>query len=71
MTECPAKDFTRPRVRLDFGSALCLRTLPFFYRLDAEAPVAANAKPRQFTFSEKPIDCASVNLQKIGQFLNG
>jgi hypothetical protein len=50
---------------LGFAAAVRLTPQPPVDYLDTEAPVATNAKPRQLTFPEKPIDCAFVNLQKI------
>jgi hypothetical protein len=42
--------------------------LPSLDCLDAEPPVATNAKSRQPSLSEHPIDCGLVDAQIFGQF---
>lgn len=45
--------------------------LPLFDSVKAKPPVAANAKARQFSFSEQPVNCGPMNVQIFGQFRNG
>jgi hypothetical protein len=45
--------------------------LPLFDSVKAKPPVAANAKARQFSFSEQPVNCSSMNVQIFGQFRDG
>jgi hypothetical protein len=43
---------------------------PFDF-FDVEPPIATNTKPGQFSFLEKPVDGALVDLQVIRQFFDG
>ena len=45
--------------------------LPLFDNVKVEPPVAANAKARQVSFSEHPVNCGPVDAQIFGQFRDG
>lgn len=62
--------WTYPNKLANLGSGLFLApiTLPLLDCLDAEPPVATNAKSRQPSLSEHPINCGPADAQIFGQF---
>ena len=48
-----------------------LRVLPSLDRAAIEAPVTADAKTRQTTLPQEPVDRSRMHPQVVGQFLDG
>jgi len=48
-----------------------LRMLPSLDRAAIEAPVTADAKTRQTTLPQEPVDRSRMHPQVVGQFLDG
>src|ERR1700687_2019921 len=72
---------TRSKLVVNLASAICLVfhlialllviALPLFDCVEVKPPLAADAKPRQFSFSEQPVNGGPMDVQIFGQFGDG
>jgi hypothetical protein len=50
---------------------VCVIALPLFDSVKVKPPVATDAKARQVSFSEHPVNCGPMDVQVFGQFSDG